>query len=204
VDLSPCGRLLVALVPDSVGVTLSVFSLEESTMGQLLYTWGFGPNAVSVSFSPLSRYVVVGLASSRYLSPQREVVAQILRLGERPKHGQSGGVLMEHVGNMSQPLVGTGSSQLISLNCVRWLPKPGEGLVYGTNRGTLCICRPLCVVCPDCSGESQPENQSTTRRDSLFQNLSAQIEETATRHALLTRTDPSSRSSIPLTLPTGD
>lgn len=183
VDVSPCGRLLVALVPDSVGVTLSVFSLEEATMGQMLYNWGFGPNAVSVSFSPLSRYIVVGLASSRYVSPQREVVAQIFRLGERPKQGQTGSVLLEHVGNMSQPLLGaSGPNQLISLNCVRWLPNPGEGLVYGTNRGTLCICRPLCSVCSDCS---EALTAQRTRRDSSFQTLSAQVEETATRHALL-------------------
>lgn len=197
VDVSPCGRLLVALVPDAVGVTLSVFSLEEVSMGQVLYTWGFGPNAVSVSFSPLSRYIVVGLASSRYISPQREVVAQIFRLGARPVQGQTGSVLLEHVGNMSQPLVGSSAShQLSSLNCVRWLPNPGEGLVYGTNRGTLCICRPLCSVCHECSGEAQGMAQNSrdgsdhrdgglrhTRRDS-FQNLTAYVEETAMRQVL--------------------
>lgn len=199
VDVSPCGRLLVALVPDTVGVTLTVFSLEEASMGQVLYTWGFGPNAVSVSFSPLSRYIVVGLASSRYMSPQREVVAQIFRLGVRPVQGQTGGVLLEHVGNMSQPLLGSNAShQLSSLNCVRWLPNPGEGLVYGTNRGTLCICRPLCSVCQECSGEASvhgsgsrdgtdhrdgPGGLLRTRRDS-FENLTAHVEETAMQQVL--------------------
>ncbi|XP_018496646.1 activating molecule in BECN1-regulated autophagy protein 1-like [Galendromus occidentalis] len=194
VDVSPCGQLLVALVPDTSGVTLSVFSLNAASMGQVLYTWGFGPNAVSLSFSPLSRYVVVGLASSRYMSPQREVVTQIFRLGERPTNGQTGSSLLEHVANMSQPLLGAhASQQLISLNCVRWLPNPGEGLVYGTNRGTLCICRPLCSFCHECSsdGASSSDGVSSrsrsTRRDSSFQSLSLHIEETATRHALLGR-----------------
>lgn len=28
-----------------------------------------------------------------------------------------------------------------SLNCIRWLPYPGQGLIYGTNRGQLNILR---------------------------------------------------------------
>lgn len=30
----------------------------------------------------------------------------------------------------------------VSVNSARWLPGSGEGIVYGTNRGDLHICRP--------------------------------------------------------------
>lgn len=30
----------------------------------------------------------------------------------------------------------------VSVNSARWLPGVGEGIVYGTNRGDLHICRP--------------------------------------------------------------
>jgi len=28
-------------------------------------------------------------------------------------------------------------SRYVSINCIRWLPVPGAGLVFGTNRGKL-------------------------------------------------------------------
>lgn len=31
----------------------------------------------------------------------------------------------------------------ISINSARWLPEPGLGLAYGTNKGDLVICRPV-------------------------------------------------------------
>ena len=30
----------------------------------------------------------------------------------------------------------------VSVNTVKWIPQPGRGLVYGTNRGDLRICSP--------------------------------------------------------------
>jgi activator-of-BECN1-regulated-autophagy protein 1 len=30
----------------------------------------------------------------------------------------------------------------VSINSARWLPEPGLGLAYGTNKGDLVICRP--------------------------------------------------------------
>ena len=32
------------------------------------------------------------------------------------------------------------------MNCVYWLPNVGDGIVYGTNRGDLHICRPGYVL----------------------------------------------------------
>lgn len=31
----------------------------------------------------------------------------------------------------------------VSINSARWLPDPGLGLAYGTNKGDLVICRPV-------------------------------------------------------------
>lgn len=31
----------------------------------------------------------------------------------------------------------------VSINSARWLPEPGMGLAYGTNKGDLVICRPV-------------------------------------------------------------
>lgn len=31
----------------------------------------------------------------------------------------------------------------VSINSARWLPEPGLGLAYGTNKGDLVICRPV-------------------------------------------------------------
>ncbi len=36
----------------------------------------------------------------------------------------------------------------VSINSARWLPDPGLGLAYGTNKGDLVICRPVWVSYP--------------------------------------------------------
>lgn len=48
----------------------------------ILFCWPPGPNAISVSLSPMGRYVMVGLASRRILlHPSTEhMVAQVFRL----------------------------------------------------------------------------------------------------------------------------
>lgn len=53
------------------------------TLGNVsLFFWPLGPNAISVSLSPMGRYVMVGLASRRILlHPSTEhMVAQVFRL----------------------------------------------------------------------------------------------------------------------------
>lgn len=69
------GGLLAALVPCGLlGASLCVYSLGARTLGQLLHTWNFGANAISVSLSPLARYLVVGFAATRgYFPYEREV-----------------------------------------------------------------------------------------------------------------------------------
>ena len=122
---------------------LAVFSLRPSSLGQCLYTKRFGPNAISVSISPRSNYVMVGLASKRVsllmVSPAL-MVAQVYRLTS-PGAGEAS---MTHETDLIHPSrAREGEPRAhVSVNSGRFLPGVGEGLVYGTNKGDLHLCRP--------------------------------------------------------------
>ncbi|XP_041053387.1 activating molecule in BECN1-regulated autophagy protein 1-like isoform X3 [Carcharodon carcharias] len=99
-----------------------------------------GPNAISVSLSPMGKYVMVGLASRRILlHPSTEhMVAQVFRL-QQPHGGETS---MRRVFNVLYPMP-PDQRRHVSINSARWLPEPGMGLAYGTNKGDLVICRPV-------------------------------------------------------------
>lgn len=110
-----------------------------------VFSWSSGPNAISVSLSPMGRYVMVGLASRRILlHPSTEhMVAQVFRLQQA--HG--GETSMRRVFNVLYPMPAD-QRRHVSINSARWLPEPGLGLAYGTNKGDLVICRPDLCECP--------------------------------------------------------
>ncbi|XP_042720503.1 activating molecule in BECN1-regulated autophagy protein 1 isoform X5 [Lagopus leucura] len=143
-DISADGQLLAAFIPSSQrgfpdeGI-LAVYSLAPHNLGEMLYTKRFGPNAISVSLSPMGRYVMVGLASRRILlHPSTEhMVAQVFRL-QQPHGGETS---MRRVFNVLYPMPAD-QRRHVSINSARWLPEPGLGLAYGTNKGDLVICRP--------------------------------------------------------------
>nr|XP_023672907.1 activating molecule in BECN1-regulated autophagy protein 1 isoform X1 [Paramormyrops kingsleyae]XP_023672908.1 activating molecule in BECN1-regulated autophagy protein 1 isoform X1 [Paramormyrops kingsleyae] len=144
-DISADGQLLAVFIPSSQrgfpdeGM-LAVYSLAPHNLGEMLYTKRFGPNAISVSLSPMGRYVMVGLASRRILlhpTPDH-MVAQVFRL-QQP-HG--GDASMRRVFNVVYPMA-PDQRRHVSINSARWLPEPGLGLAYGTNKGDLVICRPV-------------------------------------------------------------
>ncbi|CAN8021882.1 unnamed protein product [Ixodes persulcatus] len=196
------GGLLCALVPCGLlGASLCVYSLSPRSLGQLLHTWNFGANAISVSLSPLARYLVVGFAATRgYFPHEREVVAQIFKLSPTDASSSSSvSGLLQHVGNMSQQ---GGSQPPISLNSVRWLPRPGEGLIYGTNRGSLCICRPLKPISKE--GSASARNRSGPTRDatSPFVMLTDQVDRTA-RNTTIQVLSTASQTVLPQTQTTG-
>ncbi|CAN7997454.1 unnamed protein product [Ixodes hexagonus] len=196
------GGLLCALVPCGLlGASLCVYSLAPHTLGQLLHTWNFGANAISVSLSPLARYLVVGFAATRgYFPHEREVVAQIFKLSPADTSASSSlSGLLQHVGNMSQQ---GGSQPPISLNSVRWLPRPGEGLIYGTNRGSLCICRPLKPISKE--GSASTRNRSGPTRDatSPFVMLTDQVDRAA-RNTTIQVLSTASQTVLPQTQTTG-
>lgn len=92
VDISRNGQLLCCLVPSSDGsseVNLCVYSIKKSTLGQCLFIYcSFSSNAISVSFSPTSKYVCCGLTSRLYnyysssTNDEQIQIAQLFELNE--------------------------------------------------------------------------------------------------------------------------
>uniref|UniRef100_A0A673JEN8 Activating molecule in BECN1-regulated autophagy protein 1-like n=1 Tax=Sinocyclocheilus rhinocerous TaxID=307959 RepID=A0A673JEN8_9TELE len=144
-DISADGQLLAVFIPSSQrgfadeGI-LAVYSLAPHNLGEMLYTKRFGPNAISVSLSPMGCYVMVGLASRRILlHPTTDhMVAQVFRL-QQPHGGETSIRMMFNVVYPMAP----DQRRHVSINSARWLPEPGMGLAYGTNKGDLVICRPI-------------------------------------------------------------
>uniref|UniRef100_A0A671PYJ2 Activating molecule in BECN1-regulated autophagy protein 1-like n=1 Tax=Sinocyclocheilus anshuiensis TaxID=1608454 RepID=A0A671PYJ2_9TELE len=151
-DISADGQLLAVFIPSSQrgfpdeGI-LAVYSLAPHNLGEMLYSKRFGPNAISLSLSPMGRYVMVGLASRRILLHQitDHMVAQVFRL-QQPHGGETS---MRRVFDVVYPMA-QDQRRHISINSARWLPEPGLGLAYGTNKGDLVICRPVPESPEDC------------------------------------------------------
>ncbi|CAM4734104.1 unnamed protein product [Leuciscus chuanchicus] len=162
-DISADGQLLAVFIPSSQrgfadeGI-LAVYSLAPHNLGEMLYTKRFGPNAISVSLSPMGCYVMVGLASRRILlHPTTDhMVAQVFRL-QQPHGGETSIRMMFNVVYPMAP----DQRRHVSINSARWLPEPGMGLAYGTNKGDLVICRPV-------DFRSDADSPSDLTSDSLF------------------------------------
>ncbi|KAK3088223.1 hypothetical protein FSP39_016323 [Pinctada imbricata] len=156
-DISQDGTMLTTFVPSHRGFPddniLAVYSLLPKTRGQCLFTKSFGsPNAISVSLSPMNNYVMVGLAAKRlsWVFTPNQLVARILKLenkeaGENSMQDNLFSIdrlfTLQVVTDVMHPC-DTDIRTHVSVNAARWLPSPGEGIVYGTNRGDLHICRP--------------------------------------------------------------
>ncbi|KAK6294766.1 hypothetical protein J4Q44_G00355960 [Coregonus suidteri] len=144
-DISADGQLLAVFIPSSQrgfpdeGI-LAIYSLAPHNLGEMLYSKRFGPNAISVSLSPMGHYVMVGLASRRILLHHTtdHIVAQVFRL-QQPHGGETS---MRRMFDVVYPMAAD-QRRHVSINSARWLPEPGLGLAYGTNKGDLVICRPV-------------------------------------------------------------
>ncbi|XP_035591107.1 muscarinic acetylcholine receptor M4-like isoform X8 [Oncorhynchus keta] len=144
-DISADGQLLAVFIPSSQrgfpdeGI-LAIYSLSPHNLGEMLYSKRFGPNAISVSLSPMGHYVMVGLASRRILLHHNtdHMVAQVFRL-QQPHGGETS---MRRMFDVVYPMAAD-QRRHVSINSARWLPEPGLGLAYGTNKGDLVICRPV-------------------------------------------------------------
>ncbi|KAL1271218.1 hypothetical protein QQF64_030234, partial [Cirrhinus molitorella] len=162
-DISADGQLLAVFIPSSQrgfpdeGI-LAVYSLAPHNLGEMLYSKRFGPNAISVSLSPMGRYVMVGLASRRILLHQitDHMVAQVFRL-QQPHGGETS---MRRVFDVVYPMA-PDQRRHVSINSARWLPEPGLGLAYGTNKGDLVICRPVDVHSDGSSTSEHSERMFT-------------------------------------------
>jgi activator-of-BECN1-regulated-autophagy protein 1 len=95
---------------------------------------------VSVSLSPTCQHLLVGLASRRValLPTDRHTIAQIFQLeGGLPGRTIGARGRLSHIRDIVQDR----EQGYMSLNCIRWAPGPGQGLVYGTNTGKLKLLR---------------------------------------------------------------
>ncbi|GFT73164.1 activating molecule in BECN1-regulated autophagy protein 1 [Nephila pilipes] len=153
VDISQDGDKLVALIPDDTnnaddtnnGLKVAVYSLLPETLGQQLCVYGPVSNPVSVSFSPYSQFILVGITSSRATvnSPpaagEGDIVATIISIKE-DKSEQTW--IAEAVRSFSHVHDTYAGLPVANINSVRWLPKAVPGFCYGTNQGALIICKP--------------------------------------------------------------
>ena len=155
VDISEDGSLLVTLVPSNLPMTtvtptvVGVYGLSVSNKGRLFATYSLESLPVSVSLSPTSKHLMVGYSmrgpGSRlapYSPSDRTLIAQIFRLKmpwecmtsneqEQPPRGR-----LAHRRDLHQNEPGQ-----TFLNCIRWIPVSGLGMVYATNTGLLKILR---------------------------------------------------------------
>nr|XP_054761849.1 activating molecule in BECN1-regulated autophagy protein 1-like [Lytechinus pictus] len=141
VDISS-DRRLAAFIPSHMGFpdhgVLAVCSLERHNLGEVLFTKSFGPNAITVSLSPSGNYILVGLAARRLQWQMfHGLMADVYQL-QKPEAGEDS---MTFVNRIIHPL-DPQQRLVVSVNIARWIPRPGAGLVYGTNRGDLCFCTP--------------------------------------------------------------
>ena len=152
------GFKLCCLVPiDGLNeVNLCDYSIKKSTLGHCLFVYcSFNSNAISVSFSPSSQYVLIGFQSSSRLynstsnDEQQVEIAQIFLLSESLKN-----MVRELNGEKLDGKRKTKAAELIpiksvyaarnddffSLNSIKWFNRDC-GLIYGTNNGQLVICK---------------------------------------------------------------
>merc|ERR1712079_150115 len=141
VDISEDGSLLVTLVPSNLPMTtvVGLYSLRKGNLGDCYATYSLESSAVSVSLSPTSRHLLVGLTSrtSRIISlspADRQLMAQVFRI-KLPSGARERGRLI-HRRDINQVDYGH-----MSLNCIRWIPVAGQGIVFATNTGLLKILR---------------------------------------------------------------
>lgn len=123
VDISADGRLIACLVPRNDACApsfdLKIFSLRSSDFGVCYHQWPHGPNAITVSLSPSANFVVVGLASHKFISndPNEDdlTIAKIFKLG--------GGVSQGYIRDIKIKR----DDSALSLNAIRWMTR---GIVY--------------------------------------------------------------------------
>ncbi|XP_076300137.1 uncharacterized protein LOC143218678 [Lasioglossum baleicum] len=159
IDISSDGKLLTAITPARMlqVTTIAVYSLQWETLGKRICSTDIDcESAVSVAFSPTQQHLVVGVARNCN-SADANYMAHIYRLIDNKDQPEKQTPYryfyplcryMEHVTRVSNRYRMTSIRQILhsitepnnsSLNCIRWLPQPGQGLVYATNTGELNI-----------------------------------------------------------------
>lgn len=139
VDITADGTTLITLIPASVQMTatIGVYSLSPGNRGHCYASLSVDCPAVSVSLSPTSRHILVGLTLSPRPSRISDpcLMAQIFSL-KMPKTGSNENGEIIHRRDIPHA-----EAPNTHLNCIRWIPVPGQGIVYATNTGLLKILR---------------------------------------------------------------
>jgi hypothetical protein len=159
VSISSCNQYLAAIIPayraqdvkiskpDNLMMYVSfltinnfagIFSVSGDSLGQKLFTHSLARNVVSVSFSPSSHFLLVGFAANRLLAFRRTSypMAQIFHLPlDDEVFNKTESVYIDPVRCVYQQSDVTCTYR--GINCIRWAPISGQGLIYGTNTGEL-------------------------------------------------------------------
>ncbi|XP_012173193.1 activating molecule in BECN1-regulated autophagy protein 1B isoform X2 [Bombus terrestris] len=150
VNISSDGKLLATCFMGAAGV----YSLQWETLGEEIYWAEVYNSVVSVSISPTQEHLLVGLARSAI--GKEYTMAIIYRLthkqseNNKPRmqdldfnnlakylHFMSKRNTMLWVRDILQNNQSNGGHT--SINCIRWAPQPGQGLIYATNTGRLAV-----------------------------------------------------------------
>ncbi|GFY40981.1 activating molecule in BECN1-regulated autophagy protein 1 [Trichonephila inaurata madagascariensis] len=141
VDISQDGEKLVAIALDHKHhkLKIAVHSLLPHNLGQLLCTYGPVSNPLSVSISPLSQFVFIGMSNPRLVLkkccyPDAEVISI--------RHDQSGMCRAVHFRTFKHIYHDKDRIPIYSITSVRWLPEGIPGFSFATNFGSLVICTP--------------------------------------------------------------
>lgn len=114
-----------------------MFSLEWKTLGQILCAVALNQIAVSLSFSPTSQYLVVGF-SFVYLEDLK--MADVISVQQEINDWRNFNLLTRRspiatslidITNMHR------TELIITVNCIKWSPVPGQGLIFGNSLGEL-------------------------------------------------------------------
>ncbi|OAD55570.1 Activating molecule in BECN1-regulated autophagy protein 1 [Eufriesea mexicana] len=139
VNISSDGKLLATCF-----MRAAVYSLQWETLGEEIYCTKVYSPVVSVSISPTQEHLLLGLASSGI--GNEYIMAIIYRLKHtniyynnirKYLHVMAKNNSMTWVRSLLQNNQSTRGHT--SINCIRWAPQPGQGLIYATNTGRLAI-----------------------------------------------------------------
>lgn len=116
---------------------LGVFSLEWKTLGQILCSVALNQIAVSLSFSPTDQYLAVGFS---FIYWEDLKMADIISVDQEINNWRNFSVLSRR-SPIATSLIDITfihrTEFIITVNCIRWSPIPGQGLIFGNSFGEI-------------------------------------------------------------------
>ncbi|XP_043513577.1 activating molecule in BECN1-regulated autophagy protein 1-like isoform X2 [Frieseomelitta varia] len=133
INISSDGTLLATCFVGAAGV----YSLQWETLGREIYWTKVYNSVISVSISPTQEHLLVGLARNKFGNDY--TMAVIYRLTR--KQFENDKLFIRDLDLEVRDLLQNNhpTRAHTSINCIRWAPQPGQGLIYATNTGRLAI-----------------------------------------------------------------